>query len=43
MSEKSPTQGWFAVGIGLIIIGAVIYGLFIVLGVSLSIDQKSCV
>ncbi len=41
MSEKSPTQGWFAIGIGLIIIGAVVYGLFMILGISLAIGAAS--
>ncbi|MCF6328375.1 MAG: hypothetical protein L3J02_01055 [Henriciella sp.] len=41
MSEKSPTQGWFVVGIGLILIGAAIYGLFMILGISLAIGAAA--
>lgn len=31
MSKKSVTRGWFAVGIGLIIAGGAVYGLFMIL------------
>lgn len=40
MSERN-TQGWFAVGIGLIIAGGAIYGLLTILGIGLAIGEAS--
>lgn len=40
MSERN-TQGWFTVGIGLIIVGGAIYGLLTILGVGLAIGEAS--
>ena len=40
MSERN-TQGWFAVGIGLIIGGGAIYGLLMILGIGFAIGEAS--
>ena len=41
MPESGNTKGWFAVGMGLIILGAVIYGILMFLGVSFAIGQAA--
>lgn len=41
MTERGKTSGWFAIGIGLIILGALLYGLIVILGVSFTIGQAS--
>ncbi|MCR9195954.1 MAG: hypothetical protein NXH88_14550 [Hyphomonas sp.] len=41
MQESGKTQGWFAVGIGLIIAGGAIYGLLMLLGIGFAINQAS--
>jgi len=41
MQETGKTEGWFALGIGLIIIGGAVYGLLMVFGVGLAINQAS--
>ena len=41
MSESGPTRGWFAVGIGLIILGAAIYGIMVLAGIGLAIGAAS--
>jgi len=39
VSEHGNTKGWFAAGLGLIIVGGAIYGLLILFGVGFAINQ----
>ncbi|WOR15797.1 hypothetical protein RYZ27_03860 [Hyphomonas sp. FCG-A18] len=41
MSERGQTNGWFLIGMTLIILGAGIYGLLTLLGVSFAIGAAS--
>lgn len=41
MSESGKTNGWFTIGIGLIIFGAAIYGTLMLLGIGFAINQAS--
>lgn len=41
MTENSKTRGWFALGIGLIIAGAAIYGVLILTGIGFAINAAS--
>lgn len=41
MQETGRTKGWFAIGIGLIIVGAAIYGLLMLLGIGFALNQAS--
>lgn len=41
MNESGKTKGWFIVGMGLILLGGAIYGLFVVLGVSMAIGAAT--
>ena len=41
MSERGQTNGWFLIGMALIILGAAIYGLLTLLGISFAIGAAS--
>lgn len=41
MAENNATKGWFVVGLGLIILGAVIYGLLMLTGIGFAIYTAS--
>ena len=41
MSESGNTKGWFALGMGLIILGAAIYGILMFFGLSLAMGQAA--
>jgi len=41
MNESGKTRGWFTIGIGLIVIGAVIYGLLMLFGIGFALNQAS--
>lgn len=41
MQETGKTKGWFAIGLGLIVVGAAIYGLLGLLGIGFAINQAS--
>ncbi len=41
MSDSNPTRGWFAVGIGLIILGGAVYGLAAFVGIGFAISSVS--
>jgi len=41
LSNTSKTQGWFAVGMGLIILGGAIYGLLMLFGVGFALRAAS--
>lgn len=41
MNESGNTKGWFIVGMGLILLGGAVYGLFMVLGVSMAIGSAT--
>ena len=41
MQETGRTKGWFAIGIGMIIGGAAIYGLLMLLGIGFALNQAS--
>ncbi|MEO1554582.1 MAG: hypothetical protein AAFR82_11690 [Pseudomonadota bacterium] len=41
MQEIGSTKGWFATGLGLIIVGGAIYGVLILLGIGFAINQAS--
>lgn len=41
MSETGSTRGWFAVGIGLIVLGGAIYGLLILTGIGFAVGTAS--
>ncbi|MEM7492705.1 MAG: hypothetical protein AAF296_04945 [Pseudomonadota bacterium] len=41
MNESGKTSGWFIVGMGLILLGGGIYGLFMILGISMTIGAAS--
>ncbi|MEM1035395.1 MAG: hypothetical protein AAGI14_01410 [Pseudomonadota bacterium] len=39
MNEGSKTKGWFVAGMGLILLGGGIYGLFMLLGISMTVGM----
>ena len=41
MRESGTTNGWFTIGIALIVIGASLYGALILLGIGFAINQAS--
>jgi len=41
MNESGKTKGWFIIGMGLILLGGAIYGLFILLGVSMAVGAAT--
>lgn len=41
MHESGKTRGWFAIGIGLIIVGGAIYGLLMLFGIGFAVNQAS--
>ena len=41
MSERGQTKGWFAAGLGLIILGGAIYGLAILFGIGFAVTEAS--
>jgi len=41
MNESGKTKGWFIVGMGLILLGGAIYGLFVLLGVSMAVGAAT--
>lgn len=41
MSEHGKTTGWFMVGMGLILLGGGIYGLFMILGITMTIGATT--
>lgn len=41
MSDHSNTKGWFIVGMGLILLGGAIYGLFLLLGIGAAIGSAT--
>ncbi|MEL7032060.1 MAG: hypothetical protein AAGL97_01870 [Pseudomonadota bacterium] len=41
MQESGKTGGWFTIGISLIVLGAVIYGLLMLFGIGFAINQAS--
>lgn len=41
MKESGITKGWFAIGLGLIVLGGVLYGAIALLGVGLLINQAT--
>ncbi|MEO1642866.1 MAG: hypothetical protein AAFR74_05975 [Pseudomonadota bacterium] len=41
MTEGGKTKGWFVVGMGLILLGGGIYGLFMLLGISMTIGAAT--
>ena len=41
MQETGKTNGWFTIGISLIVLGAAIYGVLMLLGIGLAINQAS--
>lgn len=41
MNESGNTKGWFLLGMGLIILGGAIYGLFILLGIGVAVGTAT--
>lgn len=41
MQETGKTKGWFALGIGMIVVGGAIYGLLILFGIGFALNQAS--
>nr|WP_070958642.1 hypothetical protein [Hyphomonas sp. Mor2] len=41
MQETGKTKGWFAIGIGLIVVGGAIYALLTLLGIGFAVHQAS--